>query len=389
MTRKIDFIFLSNSSWYIWNFRRNLINELIKNKHSILVIAPKDSYTDLIIKEGCKFINWNLKRSSINPINEFISIIDIYKIYKKYKPKVIHQFTIKSCFYGSLIARIINKSYVVNSITGLGHIFLTKNLKNYFLKILLLPLYKFALSYRNSTLIFQNQSDFKIYKNLSLIKENDNKVIRGSGVNTNYYSKDEKIKTNIKEPIILFPARIIKEKGIVELLKACSNLWNNGKIFKLKIVGDFDKGNRSFLTKKEIYSLISHPNRVDFLGHITNMRSIYLDSDIVVLPSWREGISMSLLEAGSMECPVITTNVPGCRDIVEHGINGLLVPPKDPIAIELALDFLIKNRALAKKLGKNLRKKIIRDFDQEVIIKQTMEIYKKGILLDENYNVHN
>ena len=296
-----------------------MINELIKNKHSILVIAPKDSYSDLIIKEGCKFINWNLKRSSINPINEFISIIDIYKIYKKYKPKVIHQFTIKSCFYGSLIARLINKSYVVNSITGLGHIFLTKNLKNYFLKILLLPLYKFALSYRNSTLIFQNQSDFKIYKNLSLIKENDNKVIRGSGVNTKYYSKDEKIKTNIKEPIILFPARIIKEKGIVELLKACSSLWDSGKIFKLKIVGDFDKGNRSFLTKKEIYSLISNPNRVDFLGHITNMRSIYLDSDIVVLPSWREGISMSLLEAGSMECPVITTNVPGCRDIVEQG----------------------------------------------------------------------
>ena len=204
MTRKIDFIFLSNSSWYIWNFRRNLINELIKKKHSILVVAPEDPYTELIIKEGCKFISWNLKRSSINPFNEIKSIIDVYKIYKKYKPRVIHQFTIKSCFYGSLIARIINKSYVINSITGLGHIFLTKNIKNYFLKILLLPLYKFALSYRNSKLIFQNQSDFKIYKNLSLVKENDSKVIRGSGVNTDYYSKDREIKANIKEPIILF-----------------------------------------------------------------------------------------------------------------------------------------------------------------------------------------
>ena len=365
-----------------------MINELIKKKHSILVVAPRDSYTDLIIKEGCKFISWNLKRSSINPINEVISIIDIYKIYKKYQPRVIHQFTIKSCFYGSLIARIINKSHVINSITGLGHIFLTKNLKNYFLKILLLPLYKFALSYRNSTLIFQNQSDLKIYKNLSLVKENNTKIIKGSGVNTNYYSKDEKIKANIKEPIILFPARIIKEKGVVELLKACSNLWNNRKFFKLRIVGDFDKGNRSFLTKKEIYSLISHPNRVDFLGHIINMREIYLDSDIVVLPSWREGISMSLLEAGSMECPIITTNVPGCRDIIEHGINGLLVPPKDPIAIELALDFLLKNRTFGQYLGKNLRKKIIKDFDQKVVIKQTMEVYKKGILINKKSHIY-
>ena len=384
MTRKIDFIFLSNSSWYIWNFRRNLINELLKNKYSILVIAPSDSYTDLIINKGCKFINWNLKRSSINPINEIISIVDIYKIYKKYKPTVIHQFTIKSCLYGSLIARIINKSYVVNSITGLGHIFLTKNFKNYFIKKLLLPFYKFALSYKNSILIFQNESDLKTYQNLYLIKENNNnKVIRGSGVNTNYFSKGEAIKTNLKEPIILFPARIIKEKGIVELLKACSNLWNNNTFFKLKIVGKFDKGNRSFLTKKEIYTLISHPNRVDFLGHIENMREIYLDSDIVVLPSWREGISMSLLEAGSMECPIITTNVPGCRDIVENGISGLLVPKKDPLALELALDFLIKNRTFGKYLGKNLRKKIIKDFDQKVIVKQTMEIYKKGILLNE------
>ena len=389
MTKKFDFVFLSNSSWYIWNFRRNLINELIKNKYSILVIAPKDSYTDLLINKGSKFINWNLKRSSINPINEIISILDIYKIYKKYKPTVIHQFTIKSCFYGSLIARIINKSYVVNSITGLGHIFLTQNLNNYFLRKLLLPVYKFALSYRKSTLIFQNQSDLKTYKDLSLIKENDNKVIRGSGVNTNYFSRGEEIKNNIKEPIVLFPARIIKEKGIVELLKACSNLWNNKKYFKLKIVGKFDKGNRSFLTKNEIYPLISHPNRVDFLGHITNMREVYLDSDIVVLPSWREGLSMSLLEAGSMECPIITTNVPGCRDIVENGISGLLVPKKDPLALELALDFLIKNREFGQYLGKNLRKKIIKEFDQEVIIKQTMEVYRKGILLNEKSNLDN
>ena len=388
MTRKIDFIFLSNSSWYIWNFRRNLINELLKNKYTILVIAPWDSYTDLIIKKGCKYINWNLKRSSINPINEIRSIIDIYKIYKEYNPRVVHQFTIKSCFYGSLVARIINNSYVVNSITGLGHIFLTKNIKNYFLKKLFLPFYKFALSYKNSILIFQNQSDLKIYKNLSLIKENDNKVIKGSGVNTNYFSKRGEIK-NIKEPIILFPARIIKEKGTVELLKACSNLWSNKKIFKLKIVGKFDQGNRSFLTKKEIYSLISHPNRVDFLGHISNMREIYLNSDIVVLPSWREGISMSLLEAGSMECPIITTNVPGCRDIVEHGISGLLVPPKDPNALELAIDFLIKNRKFGKSLGKNLRKRIIKEFDQEVVIKQTMKIYKKGILLNMKSKINN
>ncbi|MDC3168210.1 glycosyltransferase family 4 protein [Prochlorococcus sp. AH-716-D22] len=379
MSRKIDFIFLSNSSWYIWNFRRNLINELLKNKYSILVVAPKDSYSELIISKGCKFINWNLKRSSINPINEIISIVDLYKIYKKYKPRIVHHFTIKSCLYGSLIARIINKSFVVNSITGLGHLFLTRNFKNSLLKILLIPFYKFALNYKNSYLLFQNKSDLKIYKDLSLLKENRNKVIRGSGINSNYFSKDLEIKPKNKEPIILFPARIIKEKGIIELLKACSNLWNNNKKFKLKIVGSFDKGNRSFLTKETIYSLISHPNKIDFLGHVKNMRKIYSESDIVVLPSWREGISMSILEAGSMECPIITTNVPGCRDIVEHGISGLLVPEKDPKSLELALDLLIKNKNFGKYLGKNIRKRVIKYFDQKLIVRETMEIYQKSI----------
>lgn len=379
MSRKIDFIFLSNSSWYIWNFRRNIINELIKNKYSILVVAPKDSYSELIISKGCKFVNWNLKRSSINPINEIISLINLYKIYKKYKPRIAHHFTIKSCFYGSLIARIVNKSYVVNSITGLGHLFLTRNFKNFLLKIVLIPFYKFALNYKNSYLVFQNQSDLKIYKDLSLLTDNRNKIIRGSGINSNYFSKDLEIKSKNKEPILLFPARIIKEKGIIELLEACSNLWNNNKNFKLKIVGDFDEGNRSYLTKEVINSLISHSNKVDFLGHRKDMRKIYSDSDIVVLPSWREGISMSILEAGSMECPLITTNVPGCRDIVEHGISGLLVPPKDPKSLELALDFLFKNNDFGKYLGKNLRKKVVKYFDQELIVKETMEIYQKFI----------
>ena len=205
MLKPIDFIFVSNTSWYIWNFRISLIKKLINKNYSILVVAPKDNtYSKLIISTGCKFVNWDLNRSSINPILEIKSLFNIYNIYKKYNPKIIHHFTIKSCLYGSLAARIINKSYVFNSITGLGHLFLNDKFKNKILKKAVLPIYRYALGYKNSKLIFQNKSDANLYKKVYLTKEENLKLISGSGINTKYFSPLEITKSSNEIPIILF-----------------------------------------------------------------------------------------------------------------------------------------------------------------------------------------
>ena len=381
MTRKVDFIFVSNSSWYIWNFRISLIQELINKKYSILIVAPQDYYSELIQKKGCEFISWDLKRSSINPINELKSLIKIYKIYKKYQPRIIHQFTIKACLYGSLAAKIINKSYVINSITGLGHLFLTTNIKNYFLKRIIIPFYRYALAYKSSMLVFQNESDKDIYERFSLIK-NKFIVIKGSGVNTKYFAPIENKTINKKEPIVLFPSRIIREKGIVELLNACAFLWSKDLKFKLYIVGNFDKGNRSFLLRSDIDALIQDPNKVRFLGHVKNMKKVYSNADLIVLPSWREGLSRSLIEAASMECPIITTDVPGCNDVIENGINGLLVPLKDEKSLILGIELLIKNKIFSRRLARNARKKVLENFDEEIIIKKTIQVYK-SIMISE------
>ena len=157
MSQSVDFIFVSNTSWYIWNFRINLIKELINKNYSILVVAPKDNYSELIIKTGCKFVEWDLNRSSINPILEIKSLIKIYKVYKKYNPRLVHHFTIKSCLYGSLAAKIINKSYVFNSITGLGHLFINNKIKHKILRKLVLPIYRYALDYKNSKIVFKQE----------------------------------------------------------------------------------------------------------------------------------------------------------------------------------------------------------------------------------------
>ena len=343
MSQSIDFIFVSNTSWYIWNFRINLIKELIKKNYSILVVAPKDKYSDLIISTGCKFVDWDLNRSSINPILEFKSFMNIYKIYNRFKPRIIHHFTIKACLYGSLAAKIINKSYVFNSITGLGHLFLSNKTKNKILRKLILPIYRYALDYKNSKLIFQNHNNANLYKRLKLTKEENLEIIFGSGINTKFFSPLCKKKYLNKSPIILFSGRIIKEKGIVELLKACSILWAKGHDFNLKVVGDFDDGNRSCIRENELDKYINTKNKVLFTGPINDMKSIYSEADVVVLPSWGEGLSRTLLEASAMECAIITSNVSGCNDIIDHGINGLLVPVKDKTSLYLAIEFIFSS----------------------------------------------
>ena len=144
----------------------------------------------------------------------------------------------------------------------------------------------------------------------------------------------------MKYQLFFFSGRIIKEKGIIELLQACSILWNKGYYFHLKVAGDFDRGNRSCITKKELEKYISIKNNVFFTGSLTDIKSIYSEADLVVLPSWGEGLSRTLLEASAMECTIITSNVSGCRDIIDHGINGLLVPVKDKNSLSLAIEFI-------------------------------------------------
>jgi len=377
LTQTIDFIFVSNTSWYIWNFRINLIKELINKNYSILVVAPKDNYSDLIVNTGCKFVEWDLNRSSINPILEIKSLIKIYKIYKKYNPRLVHHFTIKSCLYGSLAAKIINKSYVFNSITGLGHLFINNKIKHQILRKLVLPIYRYALDYKNSKIIFQNQNNANLYKKFLLAKDKNLEIIYGSGINTNFFSPLDKKKSFNKKPIILFSGRIIKEKGIIELLKACSILWDKGHNFTLKIVGDFDNGNRSSITKKALEKYIKNKNYVIFTGLIRDMKSIYSEADVVVLPSWGEGLSRTLLEASAMECPIITSNVSGCNDIVKHGINGFLVPAKDEKSLSLSIEFFLRNQSFSKELGTNARKNVIERFDEDLIIKKTIGLYEK------------
>ena len=367
-------ILVSNTSWYLYNFKLKLIKNLIEEGYQVILVAPFDKYTKLFSKEIC-FKNWNISRKSLNPFKEIISIYQLIRIYKSIKPDYSHHFTIKACIYGSIASKLNSVKYRINAHTGLiSNLTTLKRIHLLPHKWVVNTMIRFLILDENSVNIFQNNDDLDLFNKLKGKKINKALIIPGSGVDTEFFKLSKpRLISQIKKNI-LFPSRLIKEKGLKELICACNLLWEEGYSFQLNLAGFIDNQNNSSFTKNEIKKYKNN-NNISFLGHIGNMKGIYEESDIVVLPSWREGLSKSLIEAASMECSIVTTNVPGCKDVIDHGINGIIVPVRNVLSLKLAIQFLLLNPELSLKFGRNAREKVIKQFNVSKINQMTLGVY--------------
>ena len=202
-------------------------------------------------------------------------------------------------------------------------------------------------------------------------------LIRGSGVDIDHFRPPTDHAGRFHPTLqLLFPSRLIREKGVDDVLDACRTLWDEGIPLELLVAGDLDGGNRSSLSAAELQALAQEP-RLRCLGHVDDMAALYAASDVVVLPSWREGLSRALIEAAAMERPIITTDVPGCRDVVDHGRSGLLVPLHDSRAIQLALQLLLEHPDLARRFGKAARRKVEAEFQVSLVNEHTLTQYQR------------
>lgn len=365
---------VANCCWYIFNFRKEFINKLEKEGYKIILLASSDEYYSRVKEYFVKVENLFLVRGSINPVYELFTILNILYIITKHKPLLVHNFTIKPCLYSSLISRLIGIKNVINHITGLGPSFYTERIRIKFINILFSPVYKYIFNSPEIINIFHNYEDRDTFINKNLTTKNNTYVVQGSGVDIGLFKKKKFINKFQKIPIMLFPARIIKEKGIIELINACNELWSENYNFYLFIAGEIDKQNKSCLDKKTFQDICRN-NKVKFLGKSDNMLDIYKNTDFVVLPSWREGLSKSILEAASMELPIITTNVPGCKDIIENNFSGILVPPKDKNSLKNAIRFYLNNQTKAIQYGLNARLTVEENFSLIKINNQLLNIY--------------
>lgn len=323
---------------------------------------------------GFKLYFIPMDRSGMNLKFEIKTIYYIWKFFKEQKPDIVHLITIKPYIYGGIISRLIQIPSLVSAISGLGTIFTSNNLKNRLIKFSLFPLFKFALNNYNQKIILQNKSDLKLLVDWGVLNTKKVELIKGSGVNLNKfkYVEDEPKGT----PVITFAARLLRDKGVYEFITAAKLIFEKGISGRFLLAGKIDSKNPTGLTLEELNHIKkSHPY-IEYLGHHNDIASLYARSNIICLPSYREGLPKSLIEAAAAGRAVITSNVPGCRDAIIPDKTGLLVQVKNSLDLALAIERLIKNPTERMRMGKHGRLLAINEFSIEKVIDSHLKIYE-------------
>jgi len=369
-------------------FRFPLMIELANRNWKVFAISPESKYSSKFLEYGIKHISYNIKRRSFNPFFELKSILEIYRVLKISKPSILHTFMIKPNIYGTIAGKLAKVPVIINAVTGLGSFYSENNLKFKFIRGLMNLFHGSAFLF-SDYIIFQNFDDLKYFYGLGLIKKTKATVIKGSGIDTkqfSFHSIQSKTLEQLRKElnlnskiIILMIARIIKHKGIMEYCRAAQIIKSYyGHSVEFLLVGDFDRGNPFCIDKDKFYYFIQK-NIIKFLDQRDNIKELIALCDVFVLPSYREGIPRTLIEAALMGKPIVTTNAIGCKEVVDHGRNGFLIPKKDSNALAEAIEILIKNKKLREKFGKYSRQKAIKEFDKNIVIEKTISLYKKLI----------
>ena len=375
-------IFFANTDWYLYNFRIDLASFLREQGAEVIMMSPHGEYGSRIENEGFRWIPLPMDRRSLNPLREIRLLRYICSIYKKEQPDVVHNFTIKSVVYGALAAQAAGIQNRIHAVTGLGHVFISQSLRARILRPLVKGLLRQALRGKRSRLILQNPDDKRLFLAHKLTVPERIYLIRGSGVDVERFAPVQRgrVHKGRGKFRVLLAARLLWEKGIREYANAAELLSHRFNELEFLLAGTADLGNPSAVPEQEIKRW-QEAGLLTVLGHVENMQQLMTTVDLMVLPSWREGTPRGLLEAASMALPIITTDAPGCREIVENEKNGFLVPVEDAVALAKKIEYLLDHPEARLRFGKAGREKVCKEFDQEIVFRQTWEVYRSlGIL---------
>ena len=300
-----------------------------------------------ILKKNIKFKEIPSDPSKFNLIADIKYIYKTYLFIKNYCPDLIHIASPKSLILGGIAAKIYNKSGIVLSISGLGHLFTEKNLKTKILSYLFIKIIKFILKSKKAIVIVQNKNDYNLFKYNFKIKRKQIKIIKGSGVNINKFFP----KNNQKENLILFPGRLLLNKGIIEFYESAKIIHKKYKNWKFLIAGASDYKSPVLINKNKLKEILEN-KCIKYLGHIDyrKMPKLFNKISIICLPSYREGMPMVLQEGASSGLPIVTSNVVGCNEVIINNKTGFLVKSKNVKMLVEKLEILIKNAKLRKNL---------------------------------------
>ena len=355
-----------NTSWNIVNFRSSLIKVMQKHNYEVHALAPEDEYSHKLPAMGVWYHPLEMDNSGSNFFDDMRLMRQIYRTYKQIQPQLILHYTVKPNIYGSLAAGYLGIP-PISTVSGLGTVFLVKNWKNYLVR----KLYRTAFKYPHQ-IFFQNEDDQSQFEKLNLLSKNNYKVVPGSGINTQYFSAQD---MNSKEPFtFLMLSRLLEEKGVREYAQAAEILQAKGLSFKCQLAGNPEIAHRRGIPRQELQKWVEK-GIIEYLGEVSDVRPLIEKTHAVILPSYREGLPKSLLEAASMSKPIVATRVPGCTDVVKDQINGLLCEPGDAWDLAEKMETLFHMPVSElREYGAAGRKIVESEFDEDLVIDQYMQV---------------
>ena len=366
-------MYVVTEDWYFCSHRLYLAKAAIAEGFDVSLVTQVNNHREAIESAGIKLIPLAFRRSGRNPFSDINTIWLLYKIYHQEQPTLLHHVSLKPVLFGSIAARLAHVPIVINAMTGLGYVFTSKQFFAKLIRLLITPVLKIILGLKNTYTIYQNIDDQKLLVEFSELKNKNNIIIRGSGVESNVFVPAE---DKTLPPIVIMASRMLIDKGVYEFVKAARILKEEHIDAQFILVGRIDTENHSAISEKDLQRW-QHERDIEWWGHRDNIVEILQKSTIACLPSYREGMPKFLLEAASTGLPIVTTDVPGCREVVMNGENGYLVPPRNPEALASAIKKLLSDKALRQKMGEKGRALVEREFDIGKIVEQTISLYQR------------
>jgi glycosyltransferase involved in cell wall biosynthesis len=354
-----------NASWNIYNFRMGLVKALLKNGYEVIAIAPEDDFSHYLTEAGCHFYPLKMQNKGSNPMKDFFLMRQLYSIYKESKPDIILHFTIKPNIYGTLAAWLLNIP-VINNVSGLGTVFLHNNL------VSKIATFLYWISFRHARKVFfQNNDDRQLFINKKLVKEAICGLLPGSGVNIEKYNPGL-FKRNNPFTFLLI-ARLLYDKGIKEYIEAIRIFKKSNQTACFQLMGALDKESTLGIPESELKKW-KEDGLIEYIPFNHDVLPYLAKADCIVLPSYREGTPKTLLEGSAMSKPLIATDVPGCRDVVQEGVNGYLCKVKDPddLATKMLKISLLSDSTLAA-MGQKSREMVVSKYDEKIVIQSYLE----------------
>lgn len=364
-------LFLVTEDWYFVSHRLDLARQVRDAGYEVVVATRVGSEGERLRAEGFKVIPIGMIRQSRHIAKEWRAVLELVRIYREERPDIVHHVALKPILYGSIASWIVGIHRVVNAVAGMGFVFTSRTWKARLLRPLVVVGMKMLLSGKGHWIIVQNRDDWQMFRRMGISDGSRLVLIRGSGIDVNDFRPLPEPDGDVTIAIV---SRMLWDKGVHKLVEAFTLLRRQGEPLRLILAGEPDWGNPAAVPEARLREWQAQDG-IDWRGHVEDVREVWRTAHIACLPSRREGLPRSLLEAAACGRPMVATDVPGCRELVQDGENGLLVPAGNVNALADALRLLAHDPERRARLGRRGREIIETEFSSTLVIRKHLDLY--------------